>query len=91
MCDCYTHKCEQCDEQLPVHLGDFETERSEISVYCNKHIPEKGVRVFTVSEADEDYPVGWKMAIRYLTDNARERAEENCPNLSVDCKMEDKV
>lgn len=34
MCDCYEHKCEGCDKELPVHLGGFATDRDEIKVWC---------------------------------------------------------
>jgi len=48
MCDCYLHKCKFCEEKLPVHLGNFETDRSEIEVFCEKHIPDHNVFIFTV-------------------------------------------
>ena len=34
MCDCYTAKCAKCGRDIPMHLGDFETKRDEIEVYC---------------------------------------------------------
>lgn len=37
MCDCYAHKCRLCNEVIPMHLGDFNTGRSEIDVYCWRH------------------------------------------------------
>ena len=54
MCDCYYHKCKECDITLPVHLGDYDTEREEIEVFCKDHIPEYNVRVFTVKKVYED-------------------------------------
>ncbi len=39
MCDCYNHKCANCDERIPMHIGDFCLERGEIDVYCSRHIP----------------------------------------------------
>jgi len=47
MCDCYSHKCEKCDVRLPIHITDFCVERDEIRVYCDAHIPENNVVVFT--------------------------------------------
>ena len=37
MCDCYGHKCKLCDEVIPMHLGDFDTGRGEVDVYCWRH------------------------------------------------------
>jgi len=95
MCDCYAAKCDHdgCTETLPVHLEDFDTGRDEISVYCAAHLPRTNVRVFTLTD-DEDaecgYPKGWRMGIRYLTDNARERADGNEPNLVAAMNKEDR-
>jgi hypothetical protein len=50
MCDCYFHKCKECDTKLPVHLGDYETERNEIEVFCQDHLPNENVRIFTVTK-----------------------------------------
>jgi len=95
MCDCYLHKCKFCEEKLPVHLGNFETDRSEIEVFCEKHIPDHNVFIFTVvkvfneidglSEEDKVY-VGWKMGIRPLTENAKcwLLQRYNHPNLASD-------
>ncbi len=47
MCDCYSHKCEKCDVHLPIHITDFCLERDQIRVYCDAHIPEDNVVVFT--------------------------------------------
>jgi hypothetical protein len=38
MCDCYYHPCKVCRRKIPVHLGDFNTDRGEIEVYCWKHL-----------------------------------------------------
>ena len=40
MCDCYYHKCERCDNHVNIHLEDFETPRTEISVFCKNHLNE---------------------------------------------------
>ncbi len=71
MCDCYSHKCELCDELIPMHIGDYKFPREDFRVWCKKHIPwakEKAV-IFEVikNETEIDYdpemPVGWKCAI----------------------------
>lgn len=98
MCDCYSHKCKECDTKLPVHLGDYETERDEIEVFCQNHLPDKDVRIFTLTkkfEFPDRYPddyepnVGWQMGIRALTDNARKWKEYNHPNLASDVEVKD--
>jgi len=96
MCDCYGAKCEECDEVLPVHLGDYDTDRDEVKVFCKDHIPDMDCRVFTTIEDDCDdecgtgLKKGWKMAIRYLTDNARMNKNKNSPNVGVDFYIEDR-
>ena len=41
MCDCYDHKCENCDATISIHIADFCTPRYNITVFCpactNKH------------------------------------------------------
>lgn len=34
MCDCYTDYCAGCKRPIPMHLGDFLTERYEVQVFC---------------------------------------------------------
>jgi hypothetical protein len=43
MCDCYEHKCdhEKCDEMIPIHIGDFCTDRDNLEVLCHRHAPYK--------------------------------------------------
>lgn len=36
MCDIYIEPCKICGEKYPMHLGDFETDRTEISLVCPK-------------------------------------------------------
>ena len=36
MCDCYTHKCEGCGNDISIHIGDFCTERENVHPYCPK-------------------------------------------------------
>jgi hypothetical protein len=44
MCDCYNHQCnlkivngKTCLTNVPMHLGDFDTGRNEVLVFCNRH------------------------------------------------------
>jgi len=100
MCDCYYHKCKECDITLPVHLGDYDTEREEIEVFCKDHIPEYNVRVFTVKKVYEDeesnfseknkVSIGWKMGIRSLTENAKNNEKVNTPNLASEIDVEER-
>lgn len=93
MCDVYQHKCKECDTMLDIHLGNFSTEREEIEVFCQNHLPEEDVRIFTVTtpdQRDENIYSGWKMGIRSLTDNARANKNINHPNIFSDWKIEDR-
>ena len=92
MCDCYAHKCKECELMLPLHLGDFDTERSEIEVFCEKHLPEEQSDGWLWEWCDEegDYPKWSKMFIKWLTLNAKANANENCPNTSYARRFEDK-
>jgi hypothetical protein len=119
-----------CGEYLPVHLGDYMTGRKEIEVFCQDHLPDNNIKIFTLIQeyqnehvpkniSDEEkaaignevnkirentepdslesydtymrlrmkcviYPIGWKMGIRYLTDNAKKHESANHPNVSAD-------
>lgn len=83
MCDCYGHKCEKCDTTLDIHLGDYDTGREEIEVYCDEHIPldtDNGV-VWQWSDDEGKKPTDMKrMFIKWRTKNAEENADDNCPN-----------
>ena len=39
MCDIYTDYCKVCGTPIEMHLGDWETPREEIEVYCMEHFP----------------------------------------------------
>jgi hypothetical protein len=94
MCDCYNHKCKECNIKLPIHLGDFSTGSDEIEVFCKDHIPEHNVRVFTITEnycgEENEFPIGWKMGIRSLTENAIHNENMNYPNLASEYTVEKK-
>jgi hypothetical protein len=56
MCDCYSAKCEECDRELPVHIGDFSTPRENVLVRCKKHKPTANDGLKWVKFTDvEDY------------------------------------
>jgi hypothetical protein len=40
MCDCYEHRCDAkgCNELIPIHIGDFCTDRDNLEVLCPRHI-----------------------------------------------------
>lgn len=90
MCDCYYHKCEICDNTVPIHISDFDYPRSDFKVWCYQHIEHAspGSTMFEITEvhevdiADPDYPnldvwVGWKCAIL-----GPEVGIRNTPNLA---------
>ncbi len=68
MCDCYAHKCECCEELIPMHIGDYEFPREDFRVWCEKHVGEApaGATIFETIEPEDDFdsiPLGWKCAI----------------------------
>ena len=100
MCDILNHPCKICGADLPLHLGDYDTAREEVECYCEKHIPTINCRSFCLTDDDIDpeyykpgnpidFPKGYKMAIRALTENARENKDKNYPNVFADWTFED--
>lgn len=100
MCNIVNSPCKICGADLPLHLGDFDTGESEIECYCEKHIPDKNARVFCLLDDDIDpeyythgqeieFPKGYKMAIRSLTENAIENKDKNFPNVYADFEWVD--
>jgi len=85
MCDCYGHECVMCKRVIPIHLGDFLTNRDEIEVFCQRHIPRDKTHgtLFMIADEDEDIR-RQRVFIRYLTANARKRRVANHPNTWVD-------
>ncbi len=68
MCDCYGHKCECCDELVPMHIGDFAYGREAFRVWCEKHIEEapSGAVIFELTEPEagiDSERAGWRCAI----------------------------
>lgn len=79
MCDIVDLPCKVCGKILPMHLGDYMTDRKEIEVYCDEHITKcSDQRVFFFKSYVDG--VGMLMGIRDLTDNAKEHTELNFPN-----------
>ena len=37
MCDCYHHECEECEETIPWHIGDYAYPRSDFKAWCPVH------------------------------------------------------
>jgi len=84
MCDILSKPCEICGTMLPMHLGDYNTSRKEIMVFCNKCILSSTFNMFYDSEKcivwdthTRDYR---KILVMSLTDNAWNNREDNCPN-----------
>lgn len=71
MCDCYTAKCEDCSNELPVHIGDFSTYRDNVIVRCEDHPPTRNdlrwVKFLDVID-DDGIPGDWYMACRKMDD-----------------------
>jgi hypothetical protein len=92
MCDICNSPCKVCGEALPLHLGDYETDRDEVECFCAKHLPDKKVRIFTLTEdsmieeysKESEFKKGWQMGIRDLTKNARRNKKMNHPNIAAD-------
>jgi len=84
MCDCYGHPCEDCGKVWEIHLGDFETGRDEVAVFCLGHIPENpgdGV-AFVWDDSPEWEEEAGAVYIQALTRNAVLCADDNTPNLA---------
>ena len=84
MCDCYNAKCEECDVEIPMHLGDFLTSRDEIKVFCRKHIPRnnKDVVIHDIEGKYAREVCGTtKVGILPLTQNAKDNMISNHPNI----------
>ena len=92
MCNCLMMPCKVCGTLLPLHLGDWLTQPEEVECYCRSHLPKGNVTVFilTKSEKYPIYKIGWKMGIRYLTENAKQNRSRNYPNLGVDWTTEER-
>ncbi len=92
MCEIYTAKCSKCNKKIEMHLGDYETNQSEVEVFCNEHIPSNDVVIWQgkkswYSTTLQDHlmignPI--TVGVRALTENARRNKDMNSPNISCD-------
>ena len=48
MCDIFMEECKGCTKEFNIHLGDYNTAREEIEVYCDKCCPDKDISIFHV-------------------------------------------
>lgn len=85
MCDCYFEPCKSCGKPINMHLGDYETHRSEIVVYCNDclchGIPYSTRKYFAfcVWKAKEH----GRIAVVSLTKHAWKYRDLNYPNIRL--------
>ncbi len=94
MCDCYSPKCEICDERIPVHIGDYNYPREDVQVFCRLHIPGRKVTVFTSTEKsrmDPEYPKGWSCGIRLQDGRTEPSSEDVTPNIGVEYIVEQRT
>lgn len=75
MCDCYHARCKVCGRYLPVHLGDYNTKRNEIEVFCQEHLPNTDIKIFTLSEASSNNHVPKNISDDEKADIKRKRTE----------------
>lgn len=95
MCDCYDHKCEVCENTIPMHIADFDFPREDFKVYCQDHISEapNGAIIFELLKNTSlvssyvKLSIGWKCAIA----GPEMDKGGNHPNVGVDWKEEIKT
>ena len=80
MCDCYAHTCnhKNCTTKIPIHLGDYETGREEIAVFCGSHIPKD--RIYGALFKWRHGKSSTRVFIEYLSLNAKQHWEGNHVN-----------
>ncbi|MFQ6076965.1 MAG: hypothetical protein ACE5Z5_12705 [Candidatus Bathyarchaeia archaeon] len=84
MCDCYAEPCKVCGRRIPMHLGDFETDRLEIAALCEDCAWPSDVHFPSIPWKHRRYCV-WlcpsgKVVIIPLTENAWLNRGHNHPN-----------
>ena len=95
MCDCYGHKCECCDELIPMHIADFGFPRDDFRIWCEKHINKApaGAIIFETLEPEGDFcgvPAGWKCAILGPDVGLDwQRSQGNHPNIGSEMKCKE--
>ena len=78
------HKCEECDETIPIHIEDYKFPRTDFKAYCKDHIKVApiGTRVFEVcDDSDSEYPKGYICGILGPETNCG-----NTPNIGAEFK-----
>jgi hypothetical protein len=94
MCEIYEHPCKICGTPIEIHLGDYDTESSEIEVFCKDHIPKENVVIWETKAKGNrrgvqsicDKNTNAKVGIRALTENAKLNKNGNHPN-AHDCEI----
>ena len=83
MCDIYTDYCRGCGTPIEMHLGDFETNPWEISVFCEKCITTPywfgQALPHCIWKCEGEGPTG-KIAVVAITKHAWENRAHNYPN-----------
>lgn len=85
MCDIYGEYCKLCGEATGFHLGDFNTDRFEISYICSKHtgknlrgwLKRTGISYCIWSEGENK-----KYIVLALTENAWKNRHSNHQNMA---------
>ncbi len=88
MCDCYEHKCEICEETIPMHIGDFNFPREDFRVYCHKHINQAPIGAVVFELFDDplkEFDPGWKCAI-FGPEAGQINHGDNHPNIAGEFK-----
>lgn len=94
MCDTYSEPCKRCGKFLPMHLGNFNTNRNEILAFCEDCFKGTELNEFNLKEQGNNIAVLWRyretkedsshlFLIVALTRNAEKNANDNYPN-SID-------
>ena len=85
MCDIYTAKCRVCGKEIEMHLGNWNTKRSEVRVYCGAHLEKALLQTKPVSLWRFKRCLGGKrwcgvVAVVLLTPTAKRNGRINHPN-----------
>lgn len=96
MCNCLTMECVSCNAPFEIHLGDFDTDPSEIEIQCESCLESTPSKIRLNRYQKEYYidwtypsgsvllpPPGWELKyirIFYLTKNAWHHRYMNNPN-----------
>ena len=67
MCDCYHHECEECEETIPWHIGDYAYPRSDFKAWCPVHeqlAPQTAKRFMVLSTREHPVKAAGVWAVR---------------------------